>query len=281
MRSVKVFLVAVAAVMAGQPVQAAEPFYGGPFSADIVMQNPKNPAEKAQGKLFVGDMVVRAEGTHNNQSKAVLMDYRKHQLWTLDITGKTFHQGPGDAPMPPGPDVEGIPSDADSPCNKQQQGQQMTCKAMGQEQVGGVNAEKWEMTSSQQGQQMRMLLWFDPQRRIVVRSESQNGPSMLRTFQGQEQVNGRCAEKWEIANSYQGKSQKVMRWVDCKLRVPVKVVGEGQFTAELTNIQEGAQAPQLFTIPTDFKQVQPPQPKQQGGGQGGQGGQPQQGGGYR
>ncbi|MBF0625063.1 MAG: hypothetical protein HQL82_09685 [Magnetococcales bacterium] len=264
-------LTLLGATLAAPPALAA-PWYGGPFSAEIVMSSSGDPANQASGRLFVGETALRAEGTHQGQTKAVIIDRTQGKAWTLLVDRKQYHEGISDAPMPPQPDIQdNLPGDPNGPC---QTGQgEMQCQKMGSEAVNGIPTDKWQIVRNSQGRTMGMILWVDPQRRLILRRQAQNGPTMERSFQGMEQVNGRNAEKWEFTESFQNQSRRYTQWTDATLRIPLRMTGEQQFSAELRNVTEGPQNPELFQIPKDYQQIAPPQPpQQQGGGQ-----QPQQG----
>ena len=66
---------------------------------------------------------------------------------------------------------------------------------------------------------------------------------------GHETVNGRDTVKYEVSPG-EGKTGPI--WIDAILHFPIKwesTVGKG----ELRNIKEGAQPPELFEIPPDYK----------------------------
>ncbi|MBF0424358.1 MAG: hypothetical protein HQL66_00860 [Magnetococcales bacterium] len=254
---------------------AAAPWYGGEFSAEVTMSSKDNPSNQATGRVFVGKGRLRAEGSYRGQSKVVLIDDTNHKAWTLLPTSKQYYEGVADAPVPPQPDVEPMPSDADSPCNTS--AGQVKCSKTGTENVGGVAAEKWVIVRAFQNRTMQVNLWVDAQRRIVLRQEAQDGPIMERLFKGMEDVNGRQTEKWEFVRSFRGQSMSSTQWIDARLRIPVRGMSSDQkYLLEVRNIQEGPQADALFVLPGDFQQVAAP--KMPDPRMGGEGGPPPQGG---
>ncbi|MBF0176089.1 MAG: hypothetical protein HQL63_04475 [Magnetococcales bacterium] len=263
-------IVGVTAAPAG-----AGSWYGGEFSAEIVMSAKDNPSNQASGRLFVGNKRIRAEGSHRGQEKAVIIDAANHKAWTLMPASKQFYEGVSDAPVPPEPDVKPLPSDPDSPCNTN--ASQLKCTKAGVDNVNGIAAEKWVMTRSIQGRTMQVTMWVDPQRHIIVRQEAQDGPVMERQFKGMEDVGGRQAEKWEFSESFRGQTVTNTQWIDARLRIAVRgVSGDQKYLLELRHIKEGPQPDSLFQLPNDYQQVA--SPKMQGSHGPGGGSPPAQGG---
>ncbi|MBF0622480.1 MAG: hypothetical protein HQL54_11195 [Magnetococcales bacterium] len=237
------------------------PWYGGTFSADIIMKSPKDPSMTAQGTLHVGQHQVRAEGTHGTQSKGVIIDFNKKKIWTILPNEKQFHKGLGNAPMPPRPDAEYLPSDPDSPCATG--GEKIRCKKLASDKIDGMAVDQWQITLSNNNRSQQMMLWISPQRRVILRQQTENGPTMERRWGGYETLNGRKSEKWTLVQSFKDKSLTMTKWIDAKLYVPVRVMDEkGNITAELTNILEGSQPDHLFDIPSNYQEIAPPKPRQ-------------------
>lgn len=239
----------------------AEPWFGGEFSADVVMTKADNPANQASGKIFVGNLKIRAQGQHQGVSKSVIVDHMARKAYTLLDSAKQYHEGIGQGMPPPSPDVDILPADKESGCN-QEKGPK--CAKVGQEKVGSLDAEKWQVTvtNPQNNQTVSTLVWVDPQRRIVLRQQPDKGPTMERLLQGVEPVEGRPTEKWEFVNTFNNQSRKHEQWIDAKLRIQVKVAMEGKTVLEVKGIKEGPQPIELFQVPTGYQQMQPQPPKQ-------------------
>ncbi|MEO5363518.1 MAG: DUF4412 domain-containing protein [Magnetococcus sp. DMHC-8] len=254
----------------GQPATAqAAVWYTGEFSADIVMTDPRAPDNKARGTFFVGKDRFRAEGVLQGKQKVLIVHPQERKVWMLSPAEKTYYAGAGSAPIPPKPDIERLPGDSDGPCK---QDKAITCARLGTEKLNGVETEKWEIkiqppapppgqagsAAPDQQPAQKVLVWADPARHIVVRQQPEAGPSMERVLVATEQLAGRSTEKWAISQTFQGNTQKFFRWIDSKLRVPVREEEDGKVVMELVNIQEKAQPTALFEVPKDFKEVQPP-----------------------
>lgn len=252
----------------GVLVSSAEAaWFGKSFSADIVMSNPQDPSSVARGKLYVGEGRIRGDGEFKGDSRGVIVIPGERKLWTVLSGKKQYYEGMGDAPPPPMPDEQAMPGEAGSPC----QSQAVTCTKLGEEQVNGRQTEKWQVVISDRGQSQYIWLWMDPSIKVVIHQQYKDGPTMNRVFRGMETVNGRHAEKWELITTFKGKTQRSFQWVDRSLKATVRSTGgDGKFSFDLTNIQEGPQPDSLFQIPAGFTQIEAPkrqeqQPQQQRG----------------
>lgn len=244
------------APLSAQAEPQSTAWFGGEFSADVVMSKPDNPANQAKGKIFVGQRKVRAQGEHQGITKSVIVDHVARKAYTLLDSSKQYHEGIGQAPMPPSPDIDVLPADGESGCNLDKGPK---CAKLGVEKVGAVDAEKWQIsiTNPQTNQTVSTFVWADPQRHVVVRQQSDAGPLMERLLVASEAVEGRATEKWEFINTFNNQTRKSTQWIDAKLRVPVRVMIEGKTVVEVKNIQEGPQAAELFQVPAGYQVMQP------------------------
>ncbi|MBF0180304.1 MAG: hypothetical protein HQM03_09800 [Magnetococcales bacterium] len=232
-------------------------WYNSPFSADILMTNPENPKDQAKGKLFVGPDRFRSEGMYQGTKKVLIINLADRKAFTLLPDKKEYHEGMSEALMPPKPDVELMPGDPQGPCKTDAQ---LNCAAAGNETINGIPTEKWTVKASAKEVAYQVSLWIDPKRRIVIKQQPENGPTMERKLLGVEKVNGRDTEKWEFTHSFKDKRNSYLQWIDVNLRIPVRM-GEGRNSPmEISNIAEGNQDAALFQVPKDFKQVAPPAP---------------------
>ncbi|MBF0369743.1 MAG: hypothetical protein HQL52_09830 [Magnetococcales bacterium] len=266
-----------AAALLTPAAATAQLWYPKEFSADITLANPNNPQDKAQGKIYIGKQRFRTEGKHLGVHKAVIVDAQAKKAMTLYPGKKEYHDGYGQAPSPPRPDRQPLPSTSKKLC-QQQNGPQ--CKLLGTEQLNGYKTNKWEITlpKGRQGNGMKMTLWTAPERQIIIKQQAENGPTMERKLLGVENIQGRPTEKWEVTTRFKDKSKRLIKWIDQELLVPIRVEDSKRPGFELTNIQVGPQSSQLFTLPKDYRKVAPParplgapqqgqRSQQQGGGQ--------------
>ena len=88
---------------------------------------------------------------------------------------------------------------------------------------------------------------------------------------GEEDLNGRRADKWEFTTTRQGQTMRAVFWFDRKLRTPIRKEFPGGYVSELRDIQEGVQPTTLFTVPEEYKKIEiPTQQQAPGAGPGGQ-----------
>ena len=76
---------------------------------------------------------------------------------------------------------------------------------------------------------------------------------------GQEAVNGKPADKFEVTYDYEGERSSVYEWVDPSLGMPVKIAAvDGSWSMEYRNIQTGPQEESLFEIPDGYQKFAMP-----------------------
>lgn len=240
------------------------------FSAIMNLSNPKNPQQKIKTTLHVAKDRFRSEGIFDNKSNVLIVHTTERKMWTLFPDDKTYHIGPGKAPVPPKPDRESLPSDKESHCTKNPN---ISCSKVGTETIDGIKTEQWEVTITHKNRQKSVLLWVDPSRKIIIRQQSDKGPTLNRKLLSIEELNGRQTEKWLFSSQFQGQTKQYLEWVDVSLRIPIQKEVQKQIVRELTQIQEKTQPPSLFEIPKDYQQIpgpdqdlgqnQPPQRKSQ------------------
>jgi outer membrane lipoprotein-sorting protein len=92
-----------------------------------------------------------------------------------------------------------------------------------------------------------------PEWQRLVRS-TKGGPGWSCHRVGTDTVNGRETVKFQAEAD--DNSNKGFVWIDPKLKFMVKTeTADGRSKMELRNIREGAQPPELFVIPADYKKM--------------------------
>ncbi|MBF0460558.1 MAG: hypothetical protein HQL87_04100 [Magnetococcales bacterium] len=262
-----IVLLCLFALLLSPSVAHAVVWYAGEFSADIIITDPRTPDSAVRGTFYVGKDRFRTEGIQQGQPAAMIVQPQDRLVWTLFPEDKTYYAGPGSLPVPPRPDVEQLPGDADGPC---QQDKAIVCTRLGTETRHNVATEKWEIqipppsppsgkpdAADERKQTMqKVLLWVDPVRHIVIRQQLEQGPGMERLLVATENKAGRVTEKWDITQTFQDQTQHTFRWVDSKLRLPIREEAAGKVIMELVNLHEGVQAAERFAVPNDFKEIQ-------------------------
>lgn len=243
--------------LASHPLQAE--WYPKEFSASVQWTIPPGSPNaqgapgalgKIQGKVFVGNLRMRIESTSQGITRALIVIPEEKKAWTLDLTGKTYHEGVGRVALLPKPDSDILPSEPDSPCAQKDK---FSCNKTGSDTLEGVAVEKWVIDVIQGEQKGQTTLWIDPKRHLVLKQQPKNGPLQVRTLLGDVEWGGRPAEKWKLSEDFQGRVNTMEQWVDKELRLVVKQSGQSVDFLVIQGIQIGPQPDQLFRVPEGFK----------------------------
>jgi len=226
---------------------------GAEFSAEIVQHGPQG--KMSLGKTFVGDKRVRTEMSRQGQEEIRIIDENRGVEWMLlpdqkqyleQQLGGASAQAPGAKPQP-----------ADDPCGGMPG---LTCRKMGEEDIGGRTAVKWEMVASHQGQTMKSTHWIDKERGVPLRQEMPNGQTTELKFVAEEDLGGRRVEKWEmVATTPNQPETRTFQWFDPELDLWIRQEFPGGMVSELTNIRVGKQPDELFNVPAGYERVSAPQ----------------------
>jgi len=239
----------VAAALFAVQAQAQPIITDVEFSADMYQKAPQG--QEMQGKIYVGKDRMRTEMTQGGQQMIQILDNVQRVQWLINPAQKSYmeQRAPADAPAP----VKG----SSNPCDDLPGA---TCKSLGVEQLQGRQAEKWEMTLSQQGQSYTMTQWIDQERAMPLRQEMPNQQVMELKMVGPDDLGGRKVEKWEVIMSQAGKAlQSSFQWYDPELKIAIKEERPGGFVREFRNIQVGPQPADLFSLPAGLQKAVPPQ----------------------
>ncbi|NEX20604.1 hypothetical protein G3480_09835 [Thiorhodococcus mannitoliphagus] len=246
----------LAAVLgAALTVSAQAEIAGVEFSADMVSRGPDG--ESTTGKMFVGDDRMRVEMSQQGLEMVRITDQEKGMEWILFPEQKGYMERPipadskTEAPMSP-------PSAETSPCEGVPG---LTCRKVGQEEVAGRPAIKWEMVVERDGQSATGVQWIDVERGLPLKYQMPNGQAMELAMLGSETIGGRSVEKWQMTTTVPDKQPvQTFQWYDPELKLSVREEFPGGFVRELDNIQIGSQPDGLFQVPADYtKMEQPPQ----------------------
>ncbi|NNG13174.1 MAG: DUF4412 domain-containing protein [Halobacteria archaeon] len=229
------------------------------FSAAVIQKIPQQ--DDMHGKIFVGKDRMRTEFKVNDQSMIQIIDTGSRTAYMLNTQNRSYMQrkaGPDD--MPPGNGT----IQADNPCAGMPD---ITCRKLGTEEVNGRTADKWEFENTTQAQSGKMLYWLDRERLIPLRQMIPDGSIIEMRLVGNEKINGRDTEKWEISMQRVGGQSRVShQWFDPELNTNVREEQPGGYTRELTNIIIGAQPDEIFAVPAGYEEIIIPQDNEQGEG---------------
>ncbi|RMD68743.1 MAG: hypothetical protein D6819_08640, partial [Gammaproteobacteria bacterium] len=178
------------AFVVAYPLAAAAAWFGKEFSADVVQYNPQTRQWQVVGKIAVGKDRMRLDNLQMRQW--MLIDGKRHVTYMVMPQQRAYMEMPGMQSVPMLAVVP-LPDDPEGPCAKGK----MTCKKMGEEEIGGIKTEKWEFVARQGGRTQRSYQWIDPERKMAIKQEFP-GFSLERRYLGKAKVRGRHVEKWAL-----------------------------------------------------------------------------------
>ncbi|CAD7855286.1 MAG: hypothetical protein [Olavius algarvensis Gamma 1 endosymbiont] len=227
-------------------------FAGAEFSGEMLRHGPQG--KRSSEKMFMGDKRVRTEATHQGRQIIRITDADRGVAWILFPDRKKYGEqklgGPGDKL----PGARATP--AENPCNGLPG---MTCRRLGEEEISGQTAVKWEMVASHQGQTMQSTQWIDKERGTPLRQEMPGGQIIEHKFIAMENLDGRRVEKWEMVATMPNQPEiRTFQWFDPELEITVRRELPGVMISELKNIRVGKQPGELFTIPADYERMTTP-----------------------
>lgn len=230
---------------------------GAEFSADILSRGPD--AQTTTGKMYVGDGRVRVELTQQGRQIVRISDQNRHMEWVVFPDQKNYMEHAlGAAGQSPAPATK--PSADADPCAGLQG---VSCRKIGQEDVAGRAAVKWEMSVTRNGQVLTGSQWIDVQRGLPLKYQMPNGQSMELEMLGTDKIGGRAVEKWQMTTTNpQQQTVRTLQWYDPELQLSVREEFPGGYIRELDNIQVGKQPDALFAVPDGYTKVEPPAPAQ-------------------
>ena len=93
---------------------------------------------------------------------------------------------------------------------------------------------------------------FDPSK-AVASSEKVSG-EIERKLIGQEIIDGKMTNKYQIVYNQNGKRETIFQWLAVGLKIPVKTAaGDNSWIMEYKNIKTGKQSDALFEVPADYQ----------------------------
>ena len=132
-----------------------------------------------------------------------------------------------------------------------------SCKKLGNETLHNRPTEKWEMLVEHKGKSYRSLYWIDVERFMPLRQQWADGSSSEMRPKGDEELNGRQTEKWEVTTKgAKGNVTTSMQWYDTALKMTIREDIAGGFRRELREILQGPLPITLFQVPAGFRQVE-------------------------
>jgi outer membrane lipoprotein-sorting protein len=236
---------------------------GQEFSAEMVQRGPEG--QMSSGKMYVGDGRMRSEMVHQGQQVVRITDETRGVEWVLFPEQKKYMERQLASSAGPQPGM--MQSASEDPCAG---APGLTCRKLGEETVSGRTAVKWEIVAAHQGQTVKTTQWIDKERGVPLRQELPNDQTTELKLVGEETLNGRPVEKWEmVATTPNQQPIRTFQWFDPELKLAVRQEFPGGFVSELNELNVGKQPDHLFTIPAGYERLSAPQGMPGGPGSGG------------
>jgi hypothetical protein len=251
--------VALAAVLATVLSATAQAETGATqFSAEMVRRGPDG--QVTSGKMFVGDGRTRMEMSQQGREVIRIGDQKRRMEWILFPAEQNYLER-GAPPGAEGAQPPKQPSAEANPCDGMPG---VSCRRVGVEDVNGRPAVKWEMSAIQEGQTLTGAQWLDQERGLPLKSVMPDGPTMELQILGQETIDGRRVEKWEVTMTAPNQQpSRTFQWYDPELELAVREEFPGGYVSELKNIRVGPQPDDLFSVPAGYTRMTVPEGGQQ------------------
>lgn len=216
------------------------------FSADAIQIAPDR--DPVNSKMFVSKSAVRTEMTKHGRfvidiayreegRRLLIFPQQRQYMEKIGLTKSVSWSGKA----------------AKTPCEGMQGS---TCKKIGLEALHNVNVEKWQVTRSVNGKELRSLHWIDIDRRLAVKEMMPDGSVSELIMLGKGKLDGRDVEHWESHYSHSsGYSTTSKQWYDLELKIVIREEQNNGFIRELRNIKVGNQDRSLFMLPADYKKI--------------------------
>lgn len=217
-----------------------------PFTA-IAVQTAPNMAMQS-GRIYVSFKGTRYEFSENGRDMVQIILSKQKLMRILFPKDKVYmeFQAPADTPD--------LTSDTDTPCPPVDA---VTCNKLGVDKFGDMEVERWQQ--SFKGVQGQSTLWWEPQRKMIVRQEFPDGRIVQLQLSGSVDFNNRPTEKWDISYAQPGKAvTSGLRLVDTDLGIIVKEQSPSGLVRELRDLQVVEDNPDWFAVPDDFQRIEPP-----------------------
>lgn len=243
-----IFLRTLAFVIFSLPGMLVAGSYGAEFVAEAVRSLPQQ--QKTQpARMHVGrEGMRRVEYMAGSNQVVDIIIPTRGITWRLNPSKKTYIE----FMKRPSPSPAEVQAD---PCAGQIN---VTCTRLGREKVNDRPADKWEIVLSYKNRDITMLRWVDADNGFPLVQQMPNGQKAEMRLVGQEKINDRQVEKWELVSSWEGRSASSFQWYDPVLKLAIREEGPGGMVNELRNIMEGMQPDHLFRIPAGYKKTDAP-----------------------
>jgi hypothetical protein len=217
------------------------------FSARAVMTTADGVDESAD--LFVSQGRMRKEYDYYGEPVVEILDSTRQTDWMCFRAQRTCFETRS---------LDTLQSGAERPFpeNPCEHTKGLSCKQLGEEQVNGRTAIKWEVVGSFRGDRIVMHQWIDKQTNIPLKREMGEGVVIELTDQGDETIGGRRTTKWKVMTHYpDGREEVIFQWLDHELGIAIRQEIPGSGSQELRDIQVGTVPDRLFKTPEGYQVI--------------------------
>jgi len=225
---------------------------GAEFSADMIQRGPEG--NTATGRMYVGEGRMRVEMSRQGKELVRITDQEEGVEWILFPEQRRYIRYAAGQQMA---QTMGALEGKDTPCAGMPG---FECRQLEQGKIQGRPAIKWEITGSHQGKSYTSTQWIDAERGIPLMQELPNGQKMELKFLGEETLDGRRVEKWEMVVTAPNRPEvRTFQWYDPELELAIKQEFPGGVVNELRNIDVAEQPDRLFDVPEGYTEMATPQ----------------------
>ncbi len=234
----KSFLSLIIAVVSAVSANATD------FTAETVVKDSKQ--EVVIGRIYVSELGVRTETQHQGNLVINIAIPSKGIMRTLFPANLTYFE----LTAPPNADAA---ESRNVPC---QPNAQLDCKNVGNCNIGGMDAQCWEIRPKEAPGSIRM--WWDPNRMMPLRQEYFDGSVMQAKNQGTEQFEQLTVERWELSfTSPNGQTSTGNLLFSPELKRSVhEQYADGRMRG-LRNIELKRTKSSLFEVPPGYAKLTP------------------------
>ena len=218
-----------------------------PFSATAVQTFKDQQVQS--GTIFVSGDDTRFEYVERGREMVKIILPEQKIMRILFPQDKLYReiQAPADAPTQ-------VSGDS-SPCP---QIDGLTCKKIADAKFGAFDVEQWQQHHTPTN--TSSMLWWEPQRNMIVRQEFPDGRIMQLTMSGNVDFEGRQVERWDMSLADpNGKVTTAYQLVDTDIGIIVKEENPAMgLSRELRGLKVSASAAGWFDVPAGYQRIEAP-----------------------
>lgn len=220
----------------------------GNYSAETLRAAPGVPPQS--GKIYVSEQAIRTDSDIGGRKLIEIISHADGVMRTIMPDDGIYMERKLEASQLPPVDPP------EAPCKP---APQLTCAKVGDTEINGMKAERWDITPA--GAPAAKRVWWDASRKLPLREEYVDGRVMQATLRSKETYEGSPVESWEFAYmAPDGTYTRTVSLYSAELGIPVRTQQQNGFLVQLTKIKTGAPDAALFEVPDGLRKIEPGQP---------------------